>query len=62
MKIDLSCAMCGGSLFIYPVRFSGSSVINCASCGHDVGTVAEVQQKFMEELERHNADPEARKP
>ena len=55
MKIELNCAQCGSNRFIYPLKFTDTSVIICADCGHEVGTVAELQQKVMDELERHSA-------
>lgn len=55
MKIELNCARCGGNRFEYPLVLKDDSVITCADCGHEVGTVAQLQQKLIEELERHSA-------
>jgi len=56
MKIELNCAVCGGNHFIYPLKFTSTSVITCADCGHNVGTVAELQRKVMDQL--HGPPPE----
>ena len=55
MKIELTCAKCGSNHFDYPLKFASTSVITCADCGHEVGTVAELQKKVMDELASHSA-------
>jgi DNA-directed RNA polymerase subunit RPC12/RpoP len=59
MKIELTCAKCGSNHFNYPLRFTNTSVITCADCGHEVGTVAELQQKVMDELASHAPERKA---
>jgi hypothetical protein len=59
MKIELTCAKCGSHHFSYPLRFTNASVITCADCGHEVGTVAGLQQKVMDELGSHSPERKA---
>jgi ribosomal protein S27E len=51
VKIEFTCQKCGGNRFIFPLNYSATSVIKCAGCGRDIGTVAEVHQQVMEKLE-----------
>ena len=55
MRIELNCAKCGGNRFVYPVKLTDDSVIVCGDCGHEIGTVAELQQKVIDELSRRSA-------
>lgn len=50
MKIELNCLMCGGNRFIYPAKLTDDSLIICDDCGHEVGTLADLQQKVIQEL------------
>ena len=55
MRIELNCLMCGGNRFIYPLKLTDQSLIVCDDCGHEVGTVAELQQKVIQELANRSA-------
>ena len=55
MRIELNCLMCGGNRFIYPEELTDQSLIICDDCGHEVGTVAELQQKVIQELANRSA-------
>ena len=50
MRIELSCAECGAKRFNYPYELKDDAVITCADCGREIGTVAELQRKLMEQL------------
>ena len=56
MKIELNCAQCGSNRFNYPLVMARDSVITCADCGHEIGTVAELQDKVVHELELRRAE------
>jgi hypothetical protein len=58
MKIELNCANCGGNRFNYPVALTHNSMIVCADCDHEIGTVDELQQKVIDQLASH-ASPKA---
>ena len=50
MRIDLTCAECGGNRFDYPLVLEDEASITCADCGHTIGTVADLQQKVLDAL------------
>jgi uncharacterized Zn finger protein len=50
MKIEINCSQCGSNRFDYPVVLKDESVIACADCGHEVGTVAKVQEMILARL------------
>ena len=52
MRIELNCAACGSNRFAYPMRLTNDSVILCGDCEHEIGTVEDLQQKLIEELNR----------
>jgi hypothetical protein len=56
MQIELSCKVCGGNRFDYPVMFAATSVIRCRDCGNHVGTVSEIQHVIAERLARRNVN------
>jgi hypothetical protein len=51
MRIELSCADCGGNRFDYPLQLTDDAVITCTDCGHEIGTVADLQQMVIEQLD-----------
>ena len=55
MKIELSCSRCGSNHLTYPFKLSDESMIACSECHHEIGTVAELQQKVIETLARGSA-------
>jgi ribosomal protein L34E len=55
MRIDLTCAGCDGNRFDYPFALKDTSVITCADCGREIGTVADMQQTVIEALESQKA-------
>ena len=50
MRIELFCTGCASSRFAYPLELKDDATIKCADCGHEIGTVADVQQKVMAQL------------
>jgi DNA-directed RNA polymerase subunit RPC12/RpoP len=50
MRIELSCAKCGGNHFDYPLVLTDDAEITCADCGHEIGTVADLQRKVVAQL------------
>lgn len=50
MKIELNCAACGGNRFVYPLRMTDESMIICDDCGHEIGTVTQLQQMVIDVL------------
>jgi hypothetical protein len=55
VKIELECSECGGNRFNYPVDFRDTSVIVCADCGHEIGTVADLEQQVLAQLSGQKA-------
>ena len=54
MRIELSCAKCGGNRFDYPMVLKDDALITCADCGHEIGTVGDLQRMVIEQLnDRH---------
>jgi DNA-directed RNA polymerase subunit RPC12/RpoP len=56
VKIELKCAECGGNNLTYPMVMTGTSVITCADCEHELGTVADIQEKVVEQLKNRISD------
>lgn len=52
VKIELSCAQCGGNRFDYPLVLKDDSLITCSDCDHEIGTVAQLQTKLLAALNR----------
>lgn len=48
MKIDLSCAQCGGNNFSLDEEKTDDCRIKCGDCGHNVGTLGELKQRVAE--------------
>ena len=59
MRIELNCAVCGKNSFNLGHGAADDSAICCKSCGHEIGTMAELKQRVAEEVLRHaaNRDP-----
>jgi hypothetical protein len=55
VKIELNCGKCGSNRFDYPIKLTDETMILCAECGHTIGTVVQLQQKLIDELERRSA-------
>ena len=52
MRVDLSCAICGGNNFSLDEAESDNSQIVCRDCGHEVGTFGRVKELLLAELRR----------
>ena len=52
MRVDLSCAICGGNNFSLDEAVSDGSQIVCRECGHEVGTFGVVKELLIAELRR----------
>lgn len=50
MRVNISCAECGGNRFDYPLVLNDDSMIRCIDCDHEIGTVAQLQDKVVEQL------------
>jgi len=47
MRIELSCAECGGNNFTIDAATSDDSEVSCRDCGHRVGTWQEIKQLVL---------------
>ena len=52
MRVELSCAVCGGNNFSLDEAVSDDSQIVCRDCGHEVGTFGRVKELLLAELRR----------
>jgi uncharacterized Zn finger protein len=50
MRIELNCAVCGGNRFLLEAATSDSSPVDCAECGHEIGTLAQLKERVAEEV------------
>ena len=55
MKIELNCADCGSNRFIYPFKFRDDSMIVCADCAHEIGSVAALKQQVVDQIASQSA-------
>ena len=52
MRVELSCAECGGNNFSLDEAVSDQTQIICRDCGHEVGTFGHVKALVLAELRR----------
>ena len=52
MRVELSCAECGGNNFSLDEAVGDDSQIVCRDCGHEVGTFGQVKELLLAELRR----------
>jgi len=45
MRIELCCAVCGKNRFSLTEADNDSSIVSCKDCGHEIGTLGDLQQK-----------------
>ena len=50
MKIELSCAACGGNGFDLDQDRADDCLIKCGDCGHEVGTLAELKERVADSV------------
>ena len=50
MRVELSCAVCGGNNLGLDEAETDSSEIACRDCGHEVGTFGQVKAIVLPEL------------
>ena len=50
MKIELSCAACGGNGFDLDQDQADDYRIKCGDCGHEIGTLAELKERVAESV------------
>jgi DNA-directed RNA polymerase subunit RPC12/RpoP len=50
MRIDLNCAQCGKNRFALHGDIADDTQIECESCGHKIGTMAELKARVAEEV------------
>lgn len=53
MRIELNCAVCGNNNFSLDRESSDSAHVECADCGHNIGTMGELKQKVAAEVLQH---------
>jgi DNA-directed RNA polymerase subunit RPC12/RpoP len=52
MRIELSCAGCGGNNFSLNEAVTNDSLVSCRDCDHEVGTLAEVKERVVDAIRR----------
>jgi len=60
MKIDLRCRECSGNHFRIDTAQHDEAIITCQECGHQVGTLAEVKQQVIAQIEASATSAEGR--
>ena len=55
MRIELSCAACGENRFNLREDHADDALVCCATCGHEIGTLAELKERVAEEVLRRGA-------
>lgn len=50
MRIELNCAECGKNSFNLGRGAEDDSPIRCDFCGHEIGTMAELKERFAAEV------------
>jgi DNA-directed RNA polymerase subunit RPC12/RpoP len=50
MRIELTCAECHKNSFNLGHGVEDDSVIRCTSCGHEIGTMAELKERVAAEV------------
>lgn len=50
MRIELACAECHKNSFNLGHGVEDDSVIRCISCGHEIGTMAELKERVAAEV------------
>lgn len=55
MRIDLSCAACGGNRLSLDKDVDDTSTITCKECGHEIGTMADLKQMVAAEVLERNS-------
>jgi len=55
MRIDLKCAECGSNHFTLDEAVSDSSLIRCADCNHEIGTLGQLKQQVAAQVVSHSS-------
>lgn len=50
MRIELTCAECHKNSFNLGGGAEDNSIIRCTSCGHEIGTMAELKERVAAEV------------
>ena len=50
MRIELNCAECGKNSFDLSAANEDDSLICCNSCGHEIGTLADLKERVAAEV------------
>ena len=62
MKIELNCAACGSNHFELGDAKTDEAVIDCAECGHVIGTLGQLKVRLAEEVLRRSQHRDAQTP
>jgi DNA-directed RNA polymerase subunit RPC12/RpoP len=62
MRIELTCAECHKNSFNLGHGVEDDSVIRCISCGHEIGTMAELKKWVAAEVLKHAANERPLRP
>jgi DNA-directed RNA polymerase subunit RPC12/RpoP len=67
MRIELNCAVCGNNHFALDGEIADDVHIECADCGHKIGTMGELKQRIAAEvvkrsITRRDAERETESP
>ena len=50
MRIEVNCSQCGGNRFTLEKAQRDASPIQCADCGHEVGTLGDLKERVAEQV------------
>lgn len=59
MRIELNCAMCGNNRFALDGEIADDCHVECADCGHKIGTMAELKQRVAAEVLKRSISRDA---
>lgn len=62
MRIELACAECGRNSFNLGHGVEDDSRICCESCGHEIGTMADLKKRIADEVLKRAAKRDAAEP
>jgi DNA-directed RNA polymerase subunit RPC12/RpoP len=61
VRIEMNCRKCGSNKFALGGPLADDAMIRCLSCGHKIGTMAELKERVAAEvMKRVDARPASR--